>query len=158
MDSFVPVFGCLKGEKGGGEGERIERFRTRFPRGFHAVISLSMKLINELELVELNDRWNPMRMTGESSHARSDDSLLITICLGLAFLTVYTVTGYAIRALERRRVKWIHRCRICVELGRVIDTVILWTKEQFSLHFSHKRVRNGRYIYIKCFWSKFSRL
>lgn len=156
MDSFVSVFGCLKGGKGGrgrGENRTISNtFSTWISRGNFALNEI------ELELVELNDRWNPMRMTGESSHARSDDSLLITICLGLAFLTVYTVTGYAIRALERRRVKWIHRCRICVELGRVIDTVILWTKEQFSLHFSHKRVRNGRYIYIKCFWSKFSRL
>lgn len=61
----------------------------------------------------------------ESRQARSARSLLIAVRLGLAFLTVYTVTGYAIRALQRRRIKWIYRCGVCVELGRVIDTVVL---------------------------------
>lgn len=54
MDSFVSVFGCLKGGKGGrgrGENRTISNtFSTWISRGNFALNEI------ELELVELNDR------------------------------------------------------------------------------------------------------
>lgn len=52
-------------------------------------------------------------------------SLLVTVRLGLALLAVYTVTGYTVRTLQRRRVQRIHRRRVRVELRRIVDAVVL---------------------------------
>lgn len=76
--------------------------------------------------------------------------MLIAVRLSLAFLAIYTVPSNAIWALQRRSIERIHRCRVCVELGRVVNTVILRTKEYLVLHSStteRKIVEAGRKRY-----------
>lgn len=60
----------------------------------------------------------------------SDDSLLVTIRRIRRFLTVYTITGNTIWALKRRRVERVDWRSVRVELGRVINTVILERKKR----------------------------
>lgn len=65
-----------------------------------------------------------------------NSSLLITIWWIRRFLTVYTVTGNTIWALKRRRVERVDWRSVRVELGRVINAVILQRKkkEHSALH------------------------
>jgi len=55
-------------------------------------------------------------------------------------LTIYTVTGNTIWALKRRRVERVDWRSVRVELGRVINTVILERKkkEHSALHLSRQ--------------------
>lgn len=66
----------------------------------------------------------------------SDGSLLVTIRRIRRFLAVYTVTGNTIWALKRRRVERVDWRSVRVELGRVVNTVILERKQKRTFLFA----------------------
>lgn len=99
LESYT-MWDLLLIEGGGGRTEKMEHV---FISGFHA----ALRSLDEIE---------------QSALFRS---LLVTVHLGLAFLTVYTVASYAVRTLQRCRVQRIHRCRVRIELRGIVDAVVL---------------------------------
>lgn len=58
-------------------------------------------------------------------------SLLISIGLSVCFLTIYTIAGDAVRTLQGRCIKRVDWRCTRVELGRIINTIILQNKNNF---------------------------